>query len=138
MFGNNQVYDNKNGGTFPYSALTIVDTQHFEFGDEDIEFDMTSEINDLLNGGIPNSVGWGIAYLPAVENLSGTTGSYSVGFFTRHTQTFYEPFLETTYNDLIQDDRSSFSLGKTNKLYLYSYEEGNFQNLDKTKISYNN
>ena len=126
------IYDNKNGGTFPYSALTIVDTQHFEFGDEDIEFDMTSEINDLLNGGIPNSVGWGIAYLPAVENLSGTTGSYSVGFFTRHTQTFYEPFLETTYNDLIQDDRSSFSLGKTNKLYLYSYEEGNFQNLDKT------
>ena len=126
------IYDNQNGGTFPYSALTIIDTQHFEFGNEDIEFDMTDEINNLLNGGIPNSVGWGIAYLPAVENLSGTTGSYSVGFFTRHTQTFYEPFLETIYDDLIEDSRNSFSLGKTNKLYLYSYEEGDFQNLDKT------
>lgn len=124
------IYDNKNGGLFPYSGLTIVDTQHFEFGNEDIEFDMTSEINNLLNGGIPNCVGWGIAYLPDVENLSGTTGSYSTGFFTRHTQTFYEPYLETTYDDLIEDSRNSFSLGKANKLYLYSYDNGDFQNLD--------
>jgi hypothetical protein len=124
------IYDNKNGGSFPYSGLTIVDKQHFEFGDENIEFDMTVEINELLSGGIPNCVGWGIAYLPQVENLSGTTGTYSVGFFTRHTQTFYEPFLETTYDDLIQDDRNSFSLGKANKLYLYIYEDGDFKNLD--------
>lgn len=126
------IYDNENGGLFPYSGLTIVDTQHFEFGDENIEFDMTQEIDDLLKGGIPNHVGWGIAYLPQVENLSGTTGTYSVGFFTRHTQTFYEPFLETSYNDLIEDDRNSFSLGKINKLYLYSYEDGDFQNLDNS------
>jgi len=124
------IYDNNNGGLFPFSGLTIVDTQHFEFGDENIEFDMTNEINDLLQGGIPNCVGWGIAYLPQVENLSGTTGTYSVGFFTRHTQTFYEPFLETTYDDLIEDDRNSFSLGKANKLYLYIYEDGDFKNLD--------
>jgi hypothetical protein len=31
-----------------YSALTIIDRQHFEFGNENIEFDMTQEINDLL------------------------------------------------------------------------------------------
>lgn len=124
------IYDNNSGGLFPFSGLTIVDTQHFEFGDENIEFDMTNEINTLLQGGIPNCVGWGIAYLPQVENLSGTTGTYSVGFFTRHTQTFYEPFLETTYDDLIEDDRNSFSLGKANKLYLYIYEDGDFKNLD--------
>jgi hypothetical protein len=124
------IYDNTNGGTFPFSALTIVDIQHFEFGNENIEFDMTQEINNLLIGGIVNPVGWGIAYLPGVENLTGTTGSYSVGFFTRHTQTFYEPYLETTYDDLIIDNRNSFSLGKVNKLYLYIYEDGDFKNLD--------
>jgi len=128
------IYDNNNGGLFPFSGLTIVDTQHFEFGDENIEFDMTNEINTLLQGGIPNCVGWGIAYLPQVENLSGTTGTYSVGFFTRHTQTFYEPFLETTYDDLIEDDRNSFSLGKVNKLYLYIYEDGDFKNLDNPPL----
>lgn len=125
------IYDNTNGGIFPYSGLTIVDTQHFEFGDENIEFDMTNEINSILNGGIINPVGWGIAFLPQVENLSGTTGTYSVEFFTRHTQTFYEPFLETTYDDLIEDDRNLFSLGRTNRLYLYVYEDGDFQNLDQ-------
>ena len=125
------IYNNLNLGPMPFSALTIVDIQHFEFGDENIEFDMTNEINNLLNGAIPNNVGWGIAYLPQVENLTGTEGSYSVGFFTRHTQTFYEPFLETTYDDLIEDDRNYFSLGKSNKLYLYIFENGNFKNLDQ-------
>jgi len=124
------IYDNTNGGTFPFSSLNIIDIQHFEFGNENIEFDMTQEINDLLLGYIVNPAGWGIAYLPGVENLSGTTGSYSVGFFTRHTQTFYEPYLLTTYDDLILDDRNNFSLGKVNKLYLYIYEDGDFKNLD--------
>ena len=128
------IYSNTNSGSVPYSGLTEVARQHFEFGDENIEFDMTDEINGILNGDIVNSVGWVIAYLPQVENLSGTTGTYSVGFFTRHTQTFYEPFLETNYDDLIEDDRNSFSLGKTNKLYLYIYEDGDFKNLDNPPL----
>jgi len=70
------VYNNMNLGPMPFSALTIVDIQHFEFGNEDIEFDMTQEINDLLLGGIVNPSGWGIAYLPDVENLTGTDGVY--------------------------------------------------------------
>jgi len=72
------IYSNTNTGAFNYNQLQIVDTQHFEFGDENIEFDMTNEINSILDGTIPDPVGWGIAYLPQVENLSGTTGTYSV------------------------------------------------------------
>lgn len=125
------IYNNQNTGIIPFSSVTILDIQHFEFGNENVEFDMTDEINGILKGDIINPSGWGIAFLPQVELLSGTTGSYSVGFFTRHTQTFYEPFLETNYNDLIEDDRNSFSLGKTNKLYLYIYEDGDFINLDE-------
>ncbi len=88
------IYSNTNSGVFTFNDLYIVDTQHFEFGDENIEFNMTSEINDILQGFLTNVAGWGIAYMPQVELLSGTTGTYEVGFFTRHTQTFYEPFLE--------------------------------------------
>jgi hypothetical protein len=128
------VYSNTNTGSFNYNQLQIIDTQHFEFGDENVEFDMTSEINSILNGSLINTTGWGIAYLPQVENLTGTTGNYSVGFFTRHTQTFYEPFLETNYDDSIEDDRNSFSLGKINKLYLYIFEDGDFQNLDNNPL----
>jgi hypothetical protein len=124
------IYNNNNSGSTPYSALTIVDTQHFQFGNENVSFDMTSEINSILTGGLTGVTGWGIAYLPQIENLTGLTENYEVQFFTRHTQTFYEPFLETNYNDIIEDDRNTFSLGKVNKLYLYLYEDGNPINLD--------
>ena len=133
-WGEPGVYNNLDLGAYPFSGLTILDIRHFQFGDENIEFDMTSEINDILNGVLPEETTWGIAYLPQVELLTGTDGMYSVGFFTRHTQTFYEPFLETTYNDLIEDDRNYFSMGKANKLYLYVYEDGDFVNLDQNPL----
>ncbi len=119
-----------NNGVVDYSGLTIVDIQHFEFGNEDISFDMTNELNGILDGTIQNVSGWGIAFKPQVENLTGLTDTYEVQFFTRHTQTFYEPHLETTYNDLIEDDRNLFTLGKVNKLYLYLFDNGNPINLD--------
>lgn len=128
------IYSNDNTGNVNYSGLTIVDTQHFEFGNENIAFDMTNEINSIINGSLRNVAGWGIAFKPQVESLTGLTNTYEVQFFTRHTQTFYEPFLETNYNDLIEDDRNLFSLGKSNKLYLYLYDNGNPINLDNNPL----
>ena len=107
-----------------------MDTQHFEFGNEDIEFDMTNEINSILSGGTTGVTGWGVAFYPQVENISGLTENYSVGFFSPQTQTFYEPFLESDYNDLILDDRNNFINDSTNNLYLYLYEDGVPVNLD--------
>lgn len=128
------LYDNNNQATgtgINFSALTIVDTQHFEFGNEDINFDMTDEINDILTGATTGITGWGIAFYPQVEKLHNLGETYSVGFFTRHTQTFYEPYLETVYDDLILDDRNMFTTYKLNKLYLYAYNNGEFMNLDE-------
>lgn len=121
------LYNNENsltGSGVNYSAITIVDTQHFEFGNEDIEFNMTNEINSILSGGTTGVTGWGIAFLPQVENISGLTENYSVGFFSPYTQTFYEPYLETTYDDLILDKRNNFVCGIENELYLYAYDNG--------------
>jgi hypothetical protein len=124
------VYNNTNNGTVNYSGLTIVTRQHFELGNEDINMDMSNEINGILNGSITGVTGWGLAYLPQIENITGLTDSYSVAFFSRHTQTFYQPYLLTNYNDLIQDDRNQFLKNQTNKLYLYIYQNGDFVNLD--------
>jgi hypothetical protein len=130
LWSQSGLYDNENTGNVNYNDLVIVDRQHFEFGNEDINFDMTNEINGILNGSITGVTGWGVAYVPEVENITGLTEQYSVGFFTRHTQTFYEPYLLTDYDDLIQDDRNLFVSNKTNKLYLYVYQNGNPLNLD--------
>ena len=123
------IYNNQNKGLVNYSGLTIIDVQHFEFGNEDIDFDMTEEINGVLNGTI-KCTGWGIAYRPEFELITGLTSSYSVSFFSRHTQTFYEPFLQTTYDDLIEDDRNIFVEYSDNKLYLYVNINGDLVNLD--------
>ena len=128
------IYSNTNTGTVNYSGLTIVGTQHFQFGNENIEIDMTNEINSILNGTLTGTTGWGIAFLPDLETMSGLTSNYSVGFFTRHTQTFYEPKLETIYDDYINDNRNNFSQYKENKLYLYSYINGELTNLDSSPI----
>jgi len=130
IWGEPGIYNNNNQGNYPYSGLTIVSTQHFELGNENVSFDMTDEINNILNVSLQNVSGWGIAYKPQLENITGLTDVYEVQFFTRHTQTFYEPYLETNYDDLIDDDRNLFTLGKVNKLYLYLYEDGMPINLD--------
>lgn len=120
------VYDNQDNTTF-----TIVNSQDFDQGNENISMDITNEINDRLTGGTPNTgITYGIAYTGTLENLTGLSESYSVGFFTRHTQTFYEPYLETSYDDYIADDRERFYLNKTNKLFLYTNTKGTPKNLD--------
>ena len=136
-WGTDGLYDNTNSQTgigINYSGITIVDSQHFEFGNEDIEFNMSNEINSLLSGGITGVTGWGIAYLPQLENISGMTENYSVGFFSPHTQTFYEPFLETTYDDLILDNRNALYCENDNNLYLYSYDNGVPINFDTNPL----
>jgi hypothetical protein len=124
------IYNNKNEGTVNYSGLTIVARQHFELGNEDIDMDMSNEINGVLNGSITGVTGWGLAYLPQIENLTGLTESYSVAFFSRQTQTFYQPYMLTTYDDLIKDDRNVFLKNQVNKLFLYVYQNGDLVNLD--------
>lgn len=126
----NGIYNNKNQGVVNYSGLTIIARQHFELGNEDLNMDMTNEINGVLNGSITGVTGYGISYLPQIENITGLTESYSVAFFSRQTQTFYQPFLLTDYNDLIQDDRNQFLKNQENKLFLYVYQNGDFVNLD--------
>jgi len=120
------IYDNTQV-TSP-TTYTVLATQRFDHGNENISFSnvlLDNEINTVLLGSSPPTV-YGIAYIPQFEQITGLTETYSVGFFGRGTQTFYEPFLETTINDLVHDDRGNFNLGCNNRLFLYVYDcDGN-------------
>jgi hypothetical protein len=98
-------------------------------GNENIEMDITNYVNGLLTG--DTNYGLGIAYTRPFEMMNTTTLQY-VGFFTNNTQTFYEPYIETIYDNHITDDRNNFFLDKPNKLYLYVNLAGNPTNLDTT------
>ncbi len=117
-------------GVFDYSTIfpDIITTQHFEFGNEDIEIDITDEVNALLTGG--TNYGYCIAYRHDYETISGTTQQQYTGFYSRHTNTYYEPFVETTWNDLIEDDRGYFFMGRSNRIFYYANVDGNPVNLD--------
>lgn len=116
------------GGTGIYSGSpTVLATQHFEQGNENLEIDITNIVNGYLTG--DTNYGLGIAFTRTLEETQTTKHQY-VGFFTRHTQTFYEPFVETVYENHIKDDRADFYLDKDNKLYLYVNLGGTPTNLD--------
>ena len=129
-WNNPQIGYNWVGGTGVYSGSPsgiTVTTQHFDKGNENIEMDITDYVNGVLTGN--TNYGLGIAYARGFEQINTTSLQY-VGFFTNNTQTFYEPYIETIYENHIKDDRANFFLDKPNKLYLYVNLAGNPTNLD--------
>lgn len=106
----------------------IIGFQHFDYGNENIDLDITCTMNKFITGELTNN-GIGMAFAPSFENMKTGLSQY-VGFFTNHTRSFFEPFVETMYNDNIQDDRTNFYLDKDNKLYFYSIIGGKYTNLD--------
>lgn len=109
----------------------IIGRQHFDIGNEDISLDITDTFNKFINGELKN-YGIGIAFTPMTElkEEKCNTERY-VSFFTHKTFSFFEPFVETIYDDVISDDRSNFVLDKENKLYLYCNVGGMLVDLDE-------
>ena len=113
--------------------------QRFDIGGENIDLDITEIVNKFVSGELENN-GIGIAFAPNLERLGedensilSTLENY-VGFFTPRTNTFFEPFVETKYNDYVNDDRANFVINKDNRLYLYCNLGGNLTNLDELPI----
>lgn len=110
-------------------SKVIIAKQHFEYGNENICIDITETVNKFITGELENH-GIGIAFAPYYENIVTEKPQY-VGFFTQRTNSFYKPWLETTYDEYIEDDRGNFFLDKPNKLYFYSNVNGSNVNLDE-------
>lgn len=110
----------------------IIARKHFDIGNENIDVDITDVVNKFILDEIPN-YGIGIAFSPLYEFTKENTNNY-VGFMTHKTPSFFEPFLESKYEDPILDDRSHFILDKWNKLYLYCNIGGELTDLDVLPI----
>lgn len=124
------------GGSYFSGISTILGSQRFEVGDEDLKIDITDYINQRLGitgatgqtgstGYTGTSYGLGVKFPDDLEQLE-TTYRQAVGFYARKTHTFYEPYVETIIDDEIKDDRNYFYLDKDNDLYLYSKKGGNY------------
>lgn len=109
-------------------SKVIIAYQHFDHGNEPIELDITDTMNKFISGELCNN-GIGIAFSPVFEDTKTDYTQY-VGFFTNHTNSFFEPYVETTYDDVIRDDRFNFYLNKKNRLYFYANVGGKQVNLD--------
>lgn len=130
----------------------IIASQHFDYGAENFEFDITDYVNKVISGEIINH-GLCLSFSPDYEQYdytkervyhpernfksceaNGVVPQYYMGFFTNHTNLFFEPYLETDYDVYINDDRQKFFNGKENKLYLYCNVGGELVNLDEMPV----
>lgn len=96
----------------------IVNTFYSENGNEDINIDITDYINDIIfNESL--HFGFGLKFSDEYENLL-TKYRQAVAYHTRHTHTFFVPYLETEFDDNINEYRNNIIIGKENELYLSS------------------
>lgn len=127
-------YDSQTGvewsqpGVYTGSSYNIISEQHFDHGNENLCIDITDYINNLLlTGDTSNFNGIGLAFKRSQESMvDGDT--FYVGFFGKETNTVYEPYVETVYDDVVKDDRDNFYLDKNNRLYLYTSAGGELVN----------
>ena len=112
------------GSTCTGGTNLVLATQHFDHGYENIEIDITSYINGLITSGYTGLThGLGIAFDYPLEIAPLEDPEY-VGFFSRNTNTVFEPFLESKWDDTIKDDRETFYLNKNNNICLYTNAGG--------------
>ena len=114
------VYDN---------SPVILETIHFDNGNENIDVNITNYVNGILTG--DTNHGLGLSFALVYQDLS-LESDESVAFFTKYTQTFYEPYVESFFDDRIVDNRTNFIEKMDQNLYLYVTKGSNFFNLDTT------
>jgi len=105
-----------NSGSFSGNSSDVIGYQDFDNGTEDIDIDITDYVNSIIDN-TDVSYGLGIKYSDVIETGT-TTNMQSVAFHAKDTNTYYVPYVETKFNYLVDDDRSSFYLDKNNSLYL--------------------
>lgn len=110
---------------------TIIQTIHFDNGNEDINVDITEYVNGVLTGNTDHGMGlaFGLLYQDIESEID-----QSVAFFTKYTQTFFEPYVESFFDDRIEDNRHDFIESVSQNLYLYVTKGSNFYDLDSLPV----
>lgn len=126
------------GGSYVSGITEILGTQRFEKGNENLEIDVTDYINYRLFGTgttfTGETYGLGVKFNDDLEALT-TEFTQAVAFHAKNTNTWYEPFIETTVDDTIIDDRNYFYQDKDNDLYLYVNVGGIVENVTVNSVN---
>ena len=102
---------------------------HMDNGGENIDFDITNYVNGIITGNTNH--GLGLSFAVVYQYLT-PDRDQSVAFFTKYTQTFFEPYVDSHFEDTIMDNRDNFIEKIEQNLYLYVTKGTNFYNLDST------
>ena len=102
---------------------------HMDNGNENIDFDITPYVNGIISG--ETNHGLGLSFAVVYQYLT-PDRDQSVAFFTKYTQTFFEPYVNSHFEDTIMDNRDNFVEKIEQNLYLYVTKGTNFYNLDST------
>ena len=100
---------------------------HMDNGGENIDFDITNYVNGIITGNTNH--GLGLSFAVVYQYLT-PDRDQSVAFFTKYTQTFFEPYVDSHFEDTIMDNRNDFVEKIEQNLYLYVTKGTNFYNLD--------
>ena len=124
-------------GAYFSGATEIIAGQTFSKGSENINIDITDYINQRLFGTgstySGNSFGLGIKFPDSLEEVA-RESRQAVAFHAKNTNTWYEPYIQTSVADAITDDRNYFYLDKNNSLYLYVNVGGFAQDITVNKV----
>lgn len=112
------------GLTFYQTCQPVLGEQYFEYGNENLEIDITDYVNDRLYGTGRTTHGLMVRFSDDYEFLSGNPFFSVVLFYTNKADSFYVPFIETTWESNIKDRRTNFVLDQTNPLYLFTSQNG--------------
>lgn len=124
-----ELIGNVSGVTLSNTDRFIV-SQYFKTGAENLQMDITDEVEKYIRGDVTNN-GLILLFPQSIEESASTFENvFSKSFFTNTTASFYVPYIETTWDTIIEDDRNLFFIDKDNKLYFYFYVGGILTDLD--------
>ena len=107
----------------------VVAACHFEYGNETLRLDLTDYVRSVISKKARN-YGLLICFAPSDEQIDDGMTEY-VGFFTDKTNTFFEPYLESRYDDSVCDSSRGLVPGRDNRLYLFFNVGGVPKDLDE-------
>lgn len=105
-------------GAISHSGSTLVGSKYFNFGDEDFEIDFTDEINNHLSGNTSGDT-YVLTYAPEIEVLDDTKLN-KIHFFSKYTNSFFEPHVETLSTNRIRCNNSELWIGEENNICFFS------------------
>lgn len=104
------------------SSSNLTASQHFDYGTEDLNVNISNIVYAWLTGGLPN---YGLMIKYNDFYATGTTDYYNKKFFSRHALVpERQPRIEGLWEKVMQDDRSEFPYNFTGSIGYYRFIGG--------------